>query len=119
MQVYLLGALLFFGMLAVFIFQNTALVTVHFIKWSSPDVSLAVVVLVAACAGALVTFLIDSFRFFKITKKTRDLTNINQKLQREINNLESEKQSRLSKNKRTDKKIESAPQVKPEEQKSV
>lgn len=118
MQIYLLGALLFFVMLAVFVFQNTFPVTVHFINWTSPEVSLAVVVLIAACAGALVTFMIDGFRFFKIAKNTKELTDMNKKLQREINDLKSEKQNRLSKEKKTDKKVEPAPQVNPEEQKS-
>ncbi|MCK9313533.1 MAG: LapA family protein [Methanocorpusculum sp.] len=117
MQVYLLGALLFFAALAVFVFQNTFMVTVHFINWTSPDVSLAVVVLIAACAGALVTFMVDSIRFFKIAKNTKELTSMNKKLQRELNSLQSEKQSRVSKDKRTEKKVEPDPQVNPEEQK--
>ncbi|MDD2212640.1 MAG: LapA family protein [Clostridia bacterium] len=117
MQVYLLGALLFFAMLAVFVFQNTFPVTVRFINWISPEVSVAVVALIAACAGALVTFMLDSFRYFKIAKKTKELTSMNQKYQKEINVLQSEKQSRLSKDKRTDKKVEPDPQINPEEQK--
>lgn len=117
MQVYLLGALLFLAALAVFVFQNTSMVTVHFLNWISPDVSLAVVALIAACAGALVTFMVDSIRLFKIGKTTKELTSMNKKLQKEINNLKSEKQSRLSKEKRTEKKAEPEPQVNPEEQK--
>ena len=117
MQVYLLGALLFFAALAVFIFQNTSMVTVHFINWTSPDVSLAVVALVAACVGALLTFMVDSIRFFKIGKTTKELTSINKKLQKEINSLKSEKQSRVSKDKKTEKKVEPDPQANPEEQK--
>lgn len=116
MQVYLVGALIFFAMLAVFVFQNTFPVTVRFINWISPEVSVAVVALIAACAGALVTFMLDSFRYFKIAKKTKELTNINQKLQKEINDLQSEKQSRVSKDKKTEKKIEPDPQVNLEEQ---
>lgn len=117
MQVYLLGALLFFAALAVFVCQNTFMVTVHFLNWTSPDVSLAVVALIAACAGALVTFMVDSFRFFKIAKNTKELTSMNKKLQKEINSLKSEKQSWPSKDKKTEKKVEPDPQVNPEEQK--
>ncbi len=117
MQVYLLGALLFFAALAVFVFQNTSMVTVHFINWTSPHISLAVVALIAVCAGALVTFMVDSFRFFKIAKKTKELSSLNKKLQKEINTLKSEKQSRLSKDKRIEKKVEPDSPVNPEEQK--
>lgn len=117
MQVYLLGALLFVAMLAVFVFQNTAMVTVHFLNWISPDVSLAVVALIAACAGALVTFMVDSFRYFKIAKTTKELTSMNKKLQKEINSLQNEKQSRVSKEKRTDKKADPVPPINQEEQK--
>ena len=119
MQVYLLGALLFFAALAVFVFQNTFMVTVHFINWTSPDVSLAVVALIAACAGALVTFMVDSFRFFKIAKKTKELTSLNKKLQKEISTLKSEKQSRIAKDKKAETKIEPNPSANPDEQKPV
>ncbi|MGS0764969.1 LapA family protein [Syntrophomonas curvata] len=110
MQVYLLGALLFFVALAVFVFQNTAMVTVHFLNWVSPDVSLAVVVLIAACAGALVTFLVDSFRYFKIAKRIKELTGMNKKLQNEVRDLKN----RSSKEKKGEKKAEPDPGQGPE-----
>lgn len=114
MQVYLLGALLFLVALAVFVFQNTAVVTVHFLNWVSPDVSLAVVALIAACAGALVTFLVDSFRYFKVAKRIKELTSMNKKLQNEIKTLQSEKQSRSSKEQKVEKKTESNSEQKAE-----
>jgi uncharacterized integral membrane protein len=87
MQIYLLGALLFCVALAVFVFQNTAMVTVHFLNWASPDVSLAVVLLIAVCAGALVALLADSFRYFKLAKRIQELTGMNQKLQKEVQEM--------------------------------
>jgi uncharacterized integral membrane protein len=102
MQGYLLGALLFVIALVVFVFQNTAVVTVHFLNWVSPDISLAVVALIAACAGALVTFMVDSFRYFKIAKRIKELTSMNKKLQAETNDLKN----RFSKETKVEKKTE-------------
>ena len=48
MAVYLIGVLIFAAGIAVFVVQNTALVTVQFIIWVSPEVSLAFVILAAA-----------------------------------------------------------------------
>lgn len=87
MQGYLIGALVFILGVAIFVFQNTAEVTVHFLSWTSPRVSLAVVVLIAALSGAVITFLIDSFRQFKIARKIKELTQENRKLQKQIKSL--------------------------------
>lgn len=88
MQAFLLGALFFLLAIAIFVFQNTAQVAVSFLKWSSPEISLAVVVLVAACTGALITFLIDMFRQFKIAMRINELNEQNRKLQKKIAKLE-------------------------------
>ncbi|MBO8159944.1 lipopolysaccharide assembly protein LapA domain-containing protein [Thermosyntropha sp.] len=93
MQGYLIGALIFILAVAIFVFQNTATVTVHFLKWTSPEVSLAVVVLVAALAGAVITFLVDSFRQFKIARKIKELTLENRKLQKQIKSLNQQNSS--------------------------
>ncbi|MGI6550250.1 MAG: LapA family protein [Syntrophomonadales bacterium] len=72
MQSYLIGALIFLIAMVVFIFQNQQPVTVTFITWVSPEVSLALVVLLAACSGALITFLVESFRRLKKMKQLRE-----------------------------------------------
>lgn len=90
MQGYLIGALVFILAVAIFVFQNTAEVTVYFLNWTSPKVSLAVVVLIAALSGAVITFLIDSFRQFKIARKIKDLTHENRKLNKQIKSLTGE-----------------------------
>jgi uncharacterized integral membrane protein len=84
MVAYLLGALIFAVGIAVFVSQNPALVTVHFINWVSPQVSLAVVALVAALAGALIAFLLDSIRYFKVAKQVKELMNTNRRLEKEL-----------------------------------
>ncbi len=72
MQSYLIGALVFMITLVVFVFQNQQTVKIQFITWVSPEISLALVVLLAACSGALITFLVDSFRHFKTLQKLRE-----------------------------------------------
>ncbi len=72
MQSYLIGALIFVIAMVVFIFQNQQPVTVTFITWVSPEVSLALVVLLAACAGAVITFLMQSFRQLRKLQQMRE-----------------------------------------------
>jgi uncharacterized integral membrane protein len=94
MPVYLIVALLFFSAIAVFVFQNPSQVTVHFLSWVSPDVSLAVVALISACVGAIITFLVDSFRMFKVGRNLKELQSANRKLQAELKSLKGEKSGR-------------------------
>jgi len=56
MVAYLIGALIFAAGIAVFVMQNTVLVSVRFLNWISPEVSIAVVALVAALVGAFLAF---------------------------------------------------------------
>jgi uncharacterized integral membrane protein len=87
MQYSLLLALVFLVGIAVFVFQNTSVVTVNFLNWGSPDIPLAVVVLIATCIGALTTFLLNSVRYFKLAKKIKELTTANKELLKELNEL--------------------------------
>lgn len=91
MPVYLIIALLFFAAIAVFVFQNPNQVTVHFLNWVSPGVSLAVVALISACFGAIITFLVDSLRMFKVGRNMKELQNAHRKLQAELKSLKGEK----------------------------
>lgn len=107
-------ALMFFAGIAVFVFQNPTMVTVQFINWTSPKVSIAVVALLAACAGAMLVFLVDSFRYFKVAKETRELNQANRKLQNEIKSLKGEKPGRKDK-KGSDKGKAAYPESSPAE----
>jgi len=89
MNAYLLGALVFIIGIVVFILQNDSQVSVLFVNWRSTQVSLAVVVIISACVGALIAFLLDSFRAFKSGQKLRKLTNANQKYEQEIQVLKA------------------------------
>ncbi len=91
MPAYLLGALVFMAAIVVFVMQNNTPVAVHFINWHSAKISLALVALIAAVGGALITFLIDSFRAFKTGRKLRELMNHNRKLEKEVLALKGQK----------------------------
>jgi uncharacterized integral membrane protein len=84
MAVYLIGVLIFAAGIAVFVVQNTALVTVQFINWVSPEVSLAFVILAAALLGALTAFLLDSIRYFKVAKQVKELMSANRRLEKRV-----------------------------------
>ncbi|HHW62133.1 MAG TPA: LapA family protein [Syntrophomonadaceae bacterium] len=92
MSAYLFLAIIFAIIAIIFVLQNTIPVTVCFLHWVSPEISLAVVVLIAVCAGALITFLIDSYRAFKTGQKMKELIAQNKKMQREIQSLKSSKE---------------------------
>lgn len=72
MQSYLIGALVFLITMLVFVFQNQQPVKVKFITLVSPEISLALVVLLAACFGALITFLVESFRRLRKMQQIRE-----------------------------------------------
>jgi uncharacterized integral membrane protein len=91
MNAYLLGALFFVIAIGVFVLQNDTQVTVHFLTWMSPSISLAVVVIISASVGAVITFLLDSYRAFKTGQKLRNLINHNRKLEKKIQALQGSK----------------------------
>jgi uncharacterized integral membrane protein len=84
MTAYLVGALAFIITIVVFVLQNNTQVSIQFINWTSSDISLAAVVLISACTGALITFLLDSYRAFRTGQKMRKLINANRKYENEI-----------------------------------
>ncbi|MGE5421955.1 MAG: LapA family protein [Ignavibacteriales bacterium] len=90
MQAYLFTALAFVAVLTIFVFQNMKSVTVIFLTWESPDIPLALVVILAACAGALVTFLFDSFRHLKTLKTLKDEKVKGKKLASELGKTKAE-----------------------------
>lgn len=93
MAAYLIGALVFAAGVAVFVMQNTALVTVRFINWVSPEVSVALVALAAALLGALIAFLLDSVRYYKVAKEVKELMNAKRRLEKELMNLKKQEAS--------------------------
>jgi uncharacterized integral membrane protein len=93
MPAYLVGALVFMVGIIIFVMQNNTPVTIHFISWHTAEISLALVALIAALGGAIITFLVDSFRAFKTGRKLNELTNHNKKLERELSSLKAKTNS--------------------------
>lgn len=89
MPAFLVGALVFMVGIVIFVMQNNTPVAIHFISWHSSETSLALVTLIAALGGAIITFMIDSFRAIKTGRKLRDLINYNKKLEREVSSLKA------------------------------
>lgn len=99
MNRYLLAALLFVITIVIFIFQNTGLVTIKFLGWVSPHVSLALVIILAALAGAIIIFMLDTVRYLKAAKKSGEILKQNKKLAAEIEQL---KKTTTAEDKKTD-----------------
>jgi len=93
MNAYLLGALFFVITIVGFVLQNDTQVTVRFITWTSTPISLAVVVLISALVGAVITFFLDSYRAFKTGQKLRNVISQNRKYEKEIHELKLKKPS--------------------------
>jgi uncharacterized integral membrane protein len=89
MQVYLFIALVCLIIMGVFIFQNPTMVVVQFLGWHSPEVQLGIIVLMAVITGAFITFMLDTFRYFKIAKTIRELRASNKKLEKMNQALQS------------------------------
>ncbi|MEA1960065.1 MAG: LapA family protein [Bacillota bacterium] len=107
MTAYLIGALLFVIAIVVFVMQNTATVIVQFINWTSPEISIALVALIAACVGAVMTFLFDSYRAFKAGQQMKTIIKENKKYKKELEGAKPGKTSGKSKAK--DEKLIDAP----------
>jgi uncharacterized integral membrane protein len=93
MRGYILGALFFAVAMALFVFQNDSQVAIKFLTWTSPKISIALVVLAAACTGALITFFIDGMRYFKVVRKLREVLADNNKLNKQLKQLQDDRAS--------------------------
>lgn len=84
MPVYLFIALVILLVIAVFVYQNPAAVVVSFIGWESPEIQLGIVLLLAVLTGALLMFILDTTRYFKIARTIKDLKSQNKKLDKKL-----------------------------------
>jgi len=112
MKAYLLGALVFVVAIVIFIAQNDAPVSVQFINWKTSEISLAIVMLISVCAGALITFLLDSYRAFKTGQKLRKLVKLNQTYEDEIKLLKGKLKPQKEKTASDTNSTEPTPQEK-------
>jgi len=89
MQGYLVSALIFALLVAIFAIQNTTVVVINFLMWKF-HTSLVLVILGSALLGALCIFLLGSFKNFESWRKQRELEGKNRHLTNQVNELEAE-----------------------------
>lgn len=88
MQIYLITALLFSLLVAVFAVQNTEVVTIRFITWQF-SVSLVLVILGSAIVGALALYFLGLFKQVGAWFKIRQLDGKKKDLEKQLEKLET------------------------------
>lgn len=74
MQVYLIVALLFALIVAVFAVQNATAVDIRFLFWKIDQVPLSLLILISVAAGAIIVFVVGAFRQLRTSMQVRELT---------------------------------------------
>lgn len=87
MQIFLISALFFSVLVAVFAVQNAVQVTVNLLFWNY-QTSLVLVILCAAVLGAFIMFFVAMFRQFNLTRKIKDYETRVRHLEGKIQELE-------------------------------
>lgn len=93
MQFYLISALFFALLVAVFAVQNTEPVTIDFLTWTFQDISLVLVILGSSVIGAVFLFLLGMVKQFSQYRVNRELTLRNNKLEEENLQLQQQVES--------------------------
>jgi len=88
-QIYLIIALLFALMVAIFSIQNAGGVDIRLFHWYFPAVSLVLVILGSAVVGAVCAFLLGMPKQMIISRKIKSLLADKHRLQAEIEQLKS------------------------------
>jgi len=89
MQFYLILALLFSLLVAVFAIQNTEVVVISFLTWKF-SVSLVLVLLGSAVSGALVLYFLGLFKQVGAWFKIRQLNSHKEGLEKQVHKLEEQ-----------------------------
>ncbi|MGO0123110.1 LapA family protein [Desulfothermobacter acidiphilus] len=84
MQLIFLLALIFALLVAIFAVQNAIPVSIRFLGWHFSDVSLVLIILGSAVAGALVVFILGVGREWRRTREIRELRAQNLQLSRQL-----------------------------------
>lgn len=70
----LIAGFLILIVLLIFVSQNPETADVHFLGWTSPDLSLGVLILLAAVGGGLLTVLAGTARIVQLRRATKKLS---------------------------------------------
>ncbi len=92
MQFYWILSLLFALIVALFAIQNAEAVDIRFLTWQFKDISLVLVILGSAVAGALILFIAGAMKQVKIAWKTRETEGRIRKLEIELAKSREEKE---------------------------
>lgn len=87
MQIYLVSALVFSLLVAVFAIQNTEVVVIKFLTWNF-SVSLVLVILGSAVVGALALFFLSLFRQVGSWMTIRQLNHHKEELEKQMKKME-------------------------------
>ncbi|WP_366924964.1 lipopolysaccharide assembly protein LapA domain-containing protein [Metallumcola ferriviriculae] len=90
MQFYLVSALLFALLVAIFAVQNTELVTINFLAWQFKEISLVLVILGSSVIGAVFLFFLGMVKQFSQYRSNKELTVMNKQLTEENQLLKKE-----------------------------
>ncbi len=88
MQIYLVTALLFALIVAIFAVQNTYTVDIIFIAWKLKEIPLILVIIGSTLIGAIVVFLLGMFKQLGTYKQLMDYRKANKKLLNENEKLQ-------------------------------
>ncbi|ACX52997.1 hypothetical protein Adeg_1917 [Ammonifex degensii KC4] len=92
MQLVFLLALVFALLVAIFAVQNAVPVDIRFLGWRFSNVSLVLVILGAAVAGALVVFILGVGREWRRSREIRELRAQNLHLSRQLSQIKAASQ---------------------------
>ncbi len=96
MQIYLMGALIFALLVAIFAIQNTNPVDIKFLTFKLQEISLVLVILGSALIGAVVVFFLGAVKQISSYRQIRELKKENENLKDELKNLKEELNSEQS-----------------------
>ncbi|MDN5347872.1 MAG: hypothetical protein PWP65_1436 [Clostridia bacterium] len=87
MQLYLVGALLFALLVAIFAVQNSAPVDIRFLTWEFRQISLVIVILGSAAVGAVFVLCLGLLKQFRLARTLRNVQAENKKLTEQLARL--------------------------------
>lgn len=87
MQTYLILAMVFALLVAVFAIQNAAVVDIRFFSWTFSGISLVLVILGSAVVGAVFTLLLGAPKQFSMFRRVKECQFQNRRLQEELDQI--------------------------------
>ncbi|WP_084296121.1 LapA family protein [Desulfitibacter alkalitolerans] len=93
MQAYLVGALLFAVLVAIFAIQNVRPVDIRFLTWQIQEISLVLVILGSASIGAVVVFFLGTVKQISNHRQIKELRRKNDELEKTVKELQAIKEN--------------------------